>query len=138
VGDVLVDTSAWIEFFRKPRSRCGELIDFLLGERQVCTTPLVIVEVVSGARHRAKFNRLKEDFKALPRVNAPPTLWEDMIESRWRLKSKGISGVSIPDLIVAHVSLAHRKTILTLDRDFWRMRSILGLDLVEIPEARSQ
>lgn len=136
MSDILVDTSAWVEFFRDPLSQWGKTVDLLLGEERVCTTALVMVEVVSGARNRAEFERLRTDFQALPRVDPPPSLWEDMLESRWRLKTQGITGVSIPDLIVAHVALAHGKVILTRDKDFWRMESTLGLSIFYLPEVK--
>lgn len=132
MSDVLVDTSAWVEFFREPRSRWGDAVDLLLGEGRVCTTPLILVEVVTGARHRAEFERLRKDLGALPRVDPPPSLWEDMLETRWRLKNRGVTGISIPDLMICHTALAHRKTILTVDQDFWRMRPILEFNLLEV------
>ncbi len=132
MSDVLVDTSAWIEFFRNPRSKWGAAVDLLLGEERVCTTPLVIVEVVSGARNRSEFERLRKDFSALPQVDFPQTAWVDMLESRWQLKRQGITGISIPDLIVAYAAVAHGKAILTQDQDFRRMQTILKLSLVEI------
>lgn len=135
MSEILVDTSAWVEFFHDPPSRWGEMVNLLLGEKRVCTTGLVMVELISGARDQTEFNRLKMDLEALPRLDPLPTLWEDMAKSRWRLKMRGLSGISIPDLIVAHVALAHDKTLLTLDRDFWRMRPVLGLRLMEMPSA---
>jgi len=131
MSDVLVDTSAWIEFFRDSHSKYGAAVDLLLGEERVCTTPLVMVEVVSGARNRSEFERLRRDFLALPQVDFPQTAWMDMLESRWRLKRQGITGISIPDLIVAYAAITHRKAILTRDHDFRRMQAILGLSLVE-------
>ena len=129
-----MDTSAWVEFFRAPRSPWGQAVDLLVGEGRVCTTPLVIVEVVSGARDRAMFDRLHTDFLALPRVDPPPTLWDEMPEVRWRLKRAGVAGVSIPDLIVAMTAQAAQKTILTCDRDFRRMQPVLNLQLLDVSE----
>ncbi|MBI4314229.1 MAG: PIN domain-containing protein [Candidatus Omnitrophica bacterium] len=132
MGQILVDTSAWIEFFRHAKSPLGQAVDLLLGEGQVCTTGLVIVEVVSGARDRSQFNRLSDDFAALPRVDPPPALWEEMLQARRRLRTAGITGISIPDLIIALTATAHQKIVLTRDRDFQRMQTVLGLKLLEL------
>ncbi len=132
MNDVLVDTSAWIEFFRDQKSKCGEVVDVLLGEGRVCTTPLIVVEVVSGARNRNEFERLRRDFAALPCVNQPDMMWEMMLEKRWLLKSKGFGHASIPDLVIVLVALAHEKIILSTDQDFLRMKLILDLNLLEI------
>lgn len=126
-----MDTSAWIEFFHEPRSPWGDAVDLLLGEGRVCTTSLVMVEVVSGAKNHAEYERLRKDFRALPQVEPPQTLWEEMMALRWRLKTKGIAGVSIPDLIIAQTAYAHQKVILTRDRDFSRLRRVLDIRLLE-------
>jgi hypothetical protein len=132
MSEVLVDTSVWVEFFREPDSNWGRTVELLLGEKRVCTTPLVMVEVISGARTRSEFHRLKKDFEALPRLEPPADLWDQLLESRWQLKNRGISGVSIPDLIVAHTALAHQKTILTRDQDFQRMQRFLDFKLFQL------
>ena len=137
MSDVLVDTSAWIEFFRNSNSKWAEAVDLLLSEERVCTTSLVIVEVVSGARTRSEFERLRKDFRALPRVDLPEDEWPKMLESRWMLKTRGVTGVSISDLMIAHIGVVHDKAILTCDSDFWRMRDVLGISLVEV-EAKDE
>lgn len=131
MSDVLVDTSAWVEFFRDSRSKCGAVVDLLLAEERVCTTPLVIAEIVSGARSRSEFERLQRNFFALPQVDFPQNSWLDMLESRWSLKQRRITDVSISNLIIAHVALIHKKAVLTRDNSFRRMRDVLGLNLVE-------
>ena len=132
VSQVLVDTSAWIEFFQAPRSLCGQAVDVLLGEGRICTTPLVMVEVISRARDQAAFERLRTDFRALSRLEPPADLWDTMLDARWRCKLRGITGLSIPDLIIAITARAHRVPILTRDHDFRRMQPVLDLQLVEV------
>lgn len=132
MSEILIDTSVWIEFFHHPNSSAGAMTDLLLGEGRVCTTPLVMVEVISGAGNRAEFKRLQTDFKALPRVEPSVTVWEEMIETRWQLKMRGVSGVSIPDLLIALTASAHEKVLFTLDKVFWRMKPILNLKLIEL------
>ena len=132
MSEILVDTSVWIEFFREPDSKWGKAVELLLAEERVCTTPLVMVEVISGARNRSEFNRLRTDFEALPRVDPPGDLWEQLLENRWQLKNHGITGISVPDMIVAYVALAHQKIIFTRDEDFRRMQSFLKFKLLEL------
>lgn len=127
-----MDTSAWIEFFRAPHSPWGRAVDVLLGEGRVCTTPLVMVEVVSGARDQTAFERLRADFQALPRVEPPPALWDEMLDIRWRLKRRGVTGISIPDLIIAMTAQASQKVLLARDRGFSRMQSVMDLRLLEV------
>ncbi len=63
---ILVDSSIWIEFFRRPDSSVSLVLDHLLAHRLVCTTGLIKAEVVPGARSPRDFRRLSSLFDALP------------------------------------------------------------------------
>jgi predicted nucleic acid-binding protein len=53
------------------------------------------------------------------------------MEVQFRLKRRGINGISIPDLIIAVVAAANGKVILTKDSDFGRIQRVLPLELLE-------
>lgn len=55
-----------------------------------------------------------------------------MLDVRRRLKRRGVTGIGIPDLMIAMTAQAHHKVILTSDRGFWRMQPVLGLQLLEV------
>jgi len=131
VSDILVDTSVWLEFFRVKDSPYGETLDRLLEEERVCTTNLIKAEIIPGARTPRQFRELKHYFNALPLANEPASLWEDIMEVQFRLKRRGINGISIPDLIIAVVAAANGKVILTKDSDFGRIQRVLPLELME-------
>jgi predicted nucleic acid-binding protein len=133
VSDVLVDTSVWLEFFRERDSPYGETLDRLLEEERVCTANLIKGEIIPGARTPKQFRELKDYFSALPLANEPASLWEDIIEVQFRLKRRGINGISIPDLIIAIVAEANGKVVFTRDSDFGLIRHVLPLELMETP-----
>jgi hypothetical protein len=133
VSDILVDTSVWLEFFRVKDSPYGEALDRLLEEERVCTANLVKAEIIPGARTPRQFRELKEYFDALPLAREPASLWEQLTDVQFRLKRRGINGISIPDLIIAVVAKANGKVIFTKDSDFWRIQRVLPLELIESP-----
>lgn len=128
---VLVDTSAWIDFFREQSSPCGELVDILLAEGSVCTCKLVLAEIIPAARTRREYERLHDFLHALPILGDPPDLWERVMESGFLLRRKGVNGIGIPDLLIAALALHHHLPVLSKDRHFLAMREHLGLTLFD-------
>jgi predicted nucleic acid-binding protein len=132
LSDVLVDTSVWLEFFRIKGAPYGQTLDRLLEEERVCTTNLIKAEIIPGARTPKQFHELKDYFDALPLVTEPSSLWDDIIETQFHLKRKGINGISIPDLIIAVVTTANQKTLFSKDSDFKLIQRVLPIQLLEI------
>ena len=131
MSDILVDTSVWLDFFKVKDSPYGETLDRLLEEERVCTTDLIKAEIIPGARTPKQFRELKDYFNALPLANEPASLWEEIMEAQFRLKRRGINGISIPDLMIAVVAKANEKVIFTKDRDFQRIQRALPIELME-------
>jgi predicted nucleic acid-binding protein len=118
---ILVDSSIWIDFFRRPDAATSLVVDRLLAHRVVCTTGLVKAEVVSGAQSPRDFRRLRSLFDALPLAPERDGFWSHLTRFRYRLQVKGIFGISIPDLMIATVAIQNRKLVYTSDTDFVRM-----------------
>lgn len=128
---VLVDTSAWVEFFRDAASPYAETVDLLLEENAVCTCNLVIAEIVPAARSQSQYDELLDYFGALPLLQEPADLWRQVMEAAFLLRRKGCNGIGIPDLIIAVTARSHHLPVLSKDRHFKVMRDHLGLDLFE-------
>jgi predicted nucleic acid-binding protein len=126
---VLIDTSAWIDFFHTSKSPCSTVVDALLREDLACTTGLIKAEILPSARNRKEYNLLRDSLAALPHLADPADLWDRVTENQGKLKQKGINGVSIPDLIVAVTAMAHEVTVYSKDRHFKQMEQFLGLKL---------
>lgn len=128
----MVDTSVWLDFFKVNDSPYGNRLDGLLEQEQVYTTNLIKAEIIPGARTRGQFRELKDYFDALPMAGEPGSLWEDIMETQFRLKRSGINGVRIPDLIIAVVARANEKIVFTKDSDFQLIRRVLPIRLLEL------
>ena len=118
---ILVDSSIWIEFFRRPEAPASVILDHLLAHRLVCTTGLVKAEVIPGAQSAREFRRLRLLFDSLPLAPEREGFWTHLTRFRYRLHLKGVLGVGIPDLIIATVAIQNRKLVFTADEDFPRM-----------------
>lgn len=127
---VLVDTSAWIEFFRGHRRR-GDEVDRLLdtGEASVCGP--VLMELRRGFRTVAERRLVLGLIGACPVLAPPGDIWSEAGDLGYFLRRKGVTVKSFDLLIAAH-ALAHEVPLLTADADFARMKKAgLPLQLVD-------
>ena len=130
---VLVDTSAWIAFFRDPESAVGALVDRLLDEDCAAIVPVVRAELLQGARSEAEFERLGRLLGALELLREPDDVWDRVARLGYDLRRHGVNGVGIPDLLVAAAAVEHDVPVLTLDADFARVTAVCALRLARPP-----
>lgn len=114
---LLVDTSAWIEVFRKP-ARLD--LDDIGGLDEVVTCLPVVQEVVQGFRDEAAFRVAREAILALPCIETP--LRQERFEEAAGLyraaRRAGFTVRSSVDCLIAACAIRHGLTVLHRDRDF--------------------
>lgn len=114
---VLVDTSVWIEIFRKgSRLRLEALADF----DEVVTCLPVIQEVLQGFDDERAFLLAREAMHALPVVESPmPRDVFDQAADLYRsARRAGVTVRSGVDCLIAACALRHDLDVLHRDRDF--------------------
>jgi len=123
---ILVDTSVWIEVFRKPsRIQLGAEIDL----DEVVTCLPVIQEVLQGFREDAAFRLARRSMFALPILESP--LHQEVFEEAAQLyraaRRKGLTVRSAADCLIAACALRNGLTVLHHDRDFPKIARISPL-----------
>jgi predicted nucleic acid-binding protein len=123
---VLVDTSVWIEVFRKekPLNLTG-LVDF----EEVTTCLPVLQETLQGFRDEAAFRQAREAMFALPMVESPlrPEVFEDAVGLYRSGRRAGLTIRSSVDCLIAACALRHNLTVLHRDRDFELLSEVSAL-----------
>ncbi len=124
---VLVDTSAWIDYFRSGHN--SERLDFLIDENLVVVNDLILAELVPflKIRRQRKVVKLLYHIKVL-------TLsidWNRIIAFQFKCLKNGLNGIGIPDLLIAQNAKQNRCEIYSLDTHFTLMKDILELQLSE-------
>jgi predicted nucleic acid-binding protein len=122
---VLIDTSAWIEYFRSGNN--SEKIDFFIDENVIVINDLILAELVPflKVRNQHKIIELLNNIKKL-------TLsidWNQLMEFQIKCLKNGLNGIGIPDLIIAQNAKQHLCEIYSLDSHFNLIKNILGLKL---------
>jgi len=123
----VVDTSAWVGFFRGD-SAAIQRIDPLLADGVAAITGAVLAEVLSGAGSRAEFEKLKDLLAGLERVPDPPEFWDRVADARYTLARRGYQ-VSLIDLVIALTCLDAGHKLVTRDRDFREISRVLSFEV---------
>jgi predicted nucleic acid-binding protein len=122
VSAVVVDTSAWIDFFA---GRPAERLEEALHLGAVMLPPIVVAELLSGVkgRDRAAMIDLLTDLEI---ADCPPAHWIAVGDLRATLARRGLT-VSTPDAHVAQCALDRDALLLSHDAIFSRIASATTL-----------
>ena len=123
---VLVDTSLWVEVFRKPaRLDLERLVDF----DDVVTCLPVVQEVLQGFNAEAAFIRAREALTALPIVEVPlgRDVFLQAVDLYRAARRQGITVRSGRDCLIAVCALRNHLEVLHCDRDFDALARISAL-----------
>lgn len=114
---VLVDTSVWIEFFRRGSSFDLEKV---VAFDDVVTCLPVIQEVLQGFRDERAFRIASQSMRQLPIVESPlgAHVFDDAVHLYRSTRRTGSTIRSSVDCLIAACALRHNLTVLHRDRDF--------------------
>jgi predicted nucleic acid-binding protein len=124
---ILVDTSAWVDFFRG-RGRFAAEVDRLLEADEVALCGPVVTELRRGLRSRAERANVLRLLGGCRLLEEPARLWEEAGELGYFLGRRGATIKSL-DLLIATYALSHSVPILSGDSDFELMARV-GLKLL--------
>ena len=103
-------------------------MDPLLAEGRVAMAGAVYAELLSGTASRADFDLLGDLLHGLDWLPDPGNLWERIAEARFTLARRGFQAASL-DLIIALCALEASHALLTRNRDFARIQTVLPFEL---------
>ena len=120
---VLVDTSAWIDYFRGGTD--SSRLDVLIEEDLIVTNDLLLAELVPflKVRNQRKLIELLSSVRRLPLEID----WREIIEVQTRCLRQRLNGIGIPDLIIAQNAKQHGCEVFSLDGHFVLLRKLAGL-----------
>jgi len=124
--EVLVDTSIWIDYFKSGED--SEKLDYLIDENLVLTNELILTELLPllVLKKEQKLISLLEKIQKYPvQIN-----WNELVEYQVQCLKTGISGVGIPDLIIAQNAIQNNLPVYSIDKHFGFMHDAkFGLKL---------
>jgi len=129
---VLVDTSVWVEVFRKPgRLPLASVADI----EEVVTCLPVVQEVLQGFTDERAFRVAREAMLAFPIVESPLRLevCDEAIRLYRAARRAGLSVRSGVDCLIAACALRHGLTVAHHDRDFDAIAEVCPLRARRVP-----
>lgn len=110
---VLVDTSIWINLYRKRSAEIGQKIWTLVGRNEAAVCGQVWVEFLGGFRDLARRRQHEENLRAYPFLETPRQAYDLAVDLL-----AGHPHLGAGDAIVAATALANDAKLWTADRDF--------------------
>ena len=115
---VLVDTSAWIESFRKAGS--PDLKGYLtqaIRSGVAATAPIILLELLQGCRTEKERDGLRMRLESLDFLMIGDAVWERAYALGFSLRRKGLS-VPTADIVVAALAIENGSSLLHQDKHF--------------------
>ena len=123
---ILVDTSIWIEVFRKTYAldvaKIGDFDSFV-------TCLPVVQEVVQGIREDRAFRLARLAMQNLPHLEDPLTrsVFDEAVDLYRAARKRGLSVRSSVDCLVAACALRHEAEVVHRDRDYVALAKVSAL-----------
>lgn len=114
---IIIDTSAWIDFFRNQSGPVGDVVSSAIERDQAVIAGPVLSELLQGLKNRQESNTLGDLFSILPYVEVTRGDWENTGDLLRKLRQRGIT-VPLTDALIACVAKRNGYAVLTLDHHF--------------------
>jgi predicted nucleic acid-binding protein len=116
---IVVDSSAWIEFFRRTGGRVRRSLARLVRERAELAVTKVVLEAFSGATSARRFATLGQRWSGFRFSGCAG--WRRMTAQQTCIGPAGVGGEAVrkvTDCLVAVAAIEANATVLQADRDF--------------------
>ncbi len=128
---VIVDTSAWIEFFRGGLPRIVNKVDLCLEQDLVGIGDLVYCEVMQGICSPREKIEVSSLLLALPQFEMVGFSMAEKSASNYRLlRSKGVTVRKTIDVLIGTFCAEHGLQLIHNDSDFDLMAKHIGLKMI--------
>jgi predicted nucleic acid-binding protein len=130
MSSVLIDTSAWIEFFRPHGdSHIRSTINQLLDDNEASVCGIILSELLRGTRTDREYRDLADRLKTLVYLSTPEELWSAAGQLGSHLARKGVNAPTT-DILIATVAIKNKVALLHKDRHFPLIARYSDLKLV--------
>ncbi len=126
----MIDSSAWIQYFRHDDYERQPTVKKLLEKDLVCINGVIQCELLKGARSEKNYRALMNGFNALHYLDIDRRLWDCVSEAAFELRRKGVT-VPMTDLIIAIQCVENHLVLLENDKHFKLIREHFDLTLFE-------
>jgi len=131
---VLVDTSVWIEFFKR-KEPWHRAVSGLMDDKRICCAGIVLAELLQGAKSEKELSVLRDFRHVFEFLNESVDLWQAAGELSHALLRKGKS-IGLSDCYLAVAAKTNNAMILTVDKHFEVIKGVAGIALFDVKADR--
>jgi len=127
---ILIDTSVWIDLLRGS-GRGAELASMLRSDAPMASTEPILTELLAGTRNEVEYTsvrRLGTSVSWLP--IDPATDFDSSAQIYAQCRRNGITPRGLIDTLIAAIALRTGCALMTSDRDFAAMETLVPLELM--------
>jgi predicted nucleic acid-binding protein len=131
--EVLVDSSAWLEFFKpsgKPLFK--EIIAGLIKEQIIVISGIIKAEILRGSRSHQEYQMLDNTLGGVRYLNVSEVFWSRLSLFNYDLSRKGVN-VPLPDAYVALLAIENDVELLHYDRHLDLIAGKTKLKVFKLP-----
>lgn len=126
---VLVDTSIWVEYFRKKDVQIYATVNNLMDSNLICSSSLIIAELMQGAKSDIELNIIKDLYSLIPILPDNKENWFKAGSLSYKLRRKGKT-IGLSDCYIAVIANENKTYIYTLDKHFADLKSFFDIDIL--------
>lgn len=121
ISPLLIDTSAWIDFFRGKQTAVTDTVQLALqlGLARLCGP--IKAELLQGVKNKKEKQQLGVVFDAVENLPTHELDWEVAGNSLQALRENGIT-LPLTDALIATIANRHKVHILTLNHHFSHLK----------------
>ena len=114
---VLIDTCAWIDFFKSTTGQLGTQVAYLIETDQATITGVVIAELLQGIKTEKENQQLKRLFQSLHYLKTEDHDWVQAGQLSQQLRNRSLT-LPLTDILIATIAQRNAAAILTIDKHF--------------------
>ncbi len=116
-GKVIIDTSAWIDYFQSAKCDLSDRVDEILRNCDVYAPKVVIAELIQGAHSNKEVSVIESFMDAFHVLEESRETWLKAGRLSFSLKKKGKT-INLTDCYIAVIAMEQKCAIFTLDKHF--------------------
>lgn len=114
---ILIDTCAWIDFFKSQTGELGNQVFELIETNQAAITGVVIAELLQGIKNEKESQRLQLLLGAIHYLKTEDNDWINAGQLARQLRTKGLT-LPLTDILIATIAQRYKVSVLTIDKHF--------------------
>lgn len=128
MNKILVDTSAWVPYFRNKTSTPSRMVRRLLADENAMVNGVVLAELLVGARDLKNMSTIKMLMIEIPYLHVTEQIWWKTGDYSYHMRKRGFTA-GLADTLIAATAIHYDVELFSLDEHFSEIAEFIPLKL---------